>query len=153
MAHIEEKEGAGRLPKIVVGAALIREKGRYMVAQRPEGVMFPLMWEFPGGKARAGEPLEDCIKRELDEELGLIISNLRAFTVVNHSYDDFEVELNLFFCRAHNLDEMVLNEHNDLAWLHPEDMDPHSFLPADRPVIMRLRELKTQDDDPDPQGA
>ncbi len=129
----------------MVTAAVIEVGGRFMAAQRPEGVMFPLMWEFPGGKIREHELLEEGLVRELEEELGLAASRVRPFMKVNHAYRDFEVELNVFFCDAENLGEMVLNEHNDVAWLRPHEMDPASFLPADRPVIMRLREMSKKD--------
>ncbi|TLY30105.1 MAG: NUDIX domain-containing protein, partial [Nitrospirae bacterium] len=69
---------------IQVAAGLILHEGRYLIAQRKVGVHLGGLWEFPGGKCEPGESLEDCLRRELREELGIEITTLVPFHVIRH---------------------------------------------------------------------
>src|SRR6201996_3626265 len=85
-------EAARRLT-LVVACALIDPDGRVLIAQRPEGKAMAGLWEFPGGKMESGERPEDCLIRELKEELGITVREpcLAPFTFASHSYSDFHL--------------------------------------------------------------
>ena len=86
----------GKPPKsslIVVAAALVDRDGRLLVQQRPEGLSMAGLWEFPGGKLEPGETPEECLVRELREELGIDTKAecLAPLTFASHSYEDFHL--------------------------------------------------------------
>ena len=83
---------------IQVAAALIVHEGRYLITQRRADVHLGGLWEFPGGKRESGESLEDCLRRELREELGIEISLPVLFRVIRHDYPEKSVELHFFKC-------------------------------------------------------
>ena len=76
---------------LVAACALIDPDGRVLIAQRPAGKSMAGLWEFPGGKAEPGERLEQCLIRELREELGIAVQEecLAPLTFASHSYPDF----------------------------------------------------------------
>ena len=78
---------------IEVAAGLITHEGRYLIARRKAGVHLAGFWEFPGGKREAGETLEECLHRELREELNVRIHAPIPFQTVRHDYPEKTVEL------------------------------------------------------------
>src|SRR6185312_11160028 len=105
MAAIEAEGAAraGSLPLLLVAAvALIDSDGRVLLAQRPEGKAMAGLWEFPGGKVAPGETPEAALIRELDEELGIDVSEncLAPFTFASHSYAEFHLVMPLYVCRV-----------------------------------------------------
>ncbi|OWK19216.1 NTP pyrophosphohydrolase [Mesorhizobium amorphae CCBAU 01583] len=92
---------AGRRLLLVAACALVDTDGRVLLAQRPEGKQLAGLWEFPGGKVEPGETPEECLIRELHEEIGIEtdIPCLAPLTFASHSYDDFHLLMPLFICR------------------------------------------------------
>src|SRR6201997_3651812 len=86
---------------LVVACALVDADKRVLIAQRPEGKPMAGLWEFPGGKLRAGEPPEEALIRELREELGIDVAHncLAAFAFASHRYPKFHLLMPLFLCR------------------------------------------------------
>jgi mutator protein MutT len=124
---------------VEVAAALIRDDdGRYLLARRPAGTHLAGLWEFPGGKRDAGETLEQCLRRELDEELGA------AFTVGDHvdtivwRYGDTTIALSFFRCRLEH-GRIDARHADEIAWVAPEHLADYEFPPADRALVDRLR--------------
>ncbi|MDP9104250.1 MAG: NUDIX domain-containing protein, partial [Pseudomonadota bacterium] len=74
---------------LVAAAALVDVDGRVLICQRPEGKQLAGLWEFPGGKLEAGETPEQCLIRELNEELGIEVKEacLAPFVFASHSYE------------------------------------------------------------------
>jgi A/G-specific adenine glycosylase len=79
--------------------AVIREGGRFFIQRRPPAGLFPGLWEFPGGKRKRGEGLEAALRREVREEIGVEIRNIRNLATVRHTYTSFRVALRVFSCR------------------------------------------------------
>jgi len=75
-------------PKIIEVAVgiLIRHDGALLLSTRPEGKPYPGFWEFPGGKLEAGETVEQALRRELIEELGITIADTEVWRVTEHQY-------------------------------------------------------------------
>lgn len=122
---------------IQVAAALIVREGRYLITQRRAGVHLGGLWEFPGGKRESGESLEDCLRRELREELGIEISHPVLFRVIRHDYPEKSVELHFFRCAiSSGLPRPLGCE--DLRWVAPEELDQFPLPPADQPLVEAL---------------
>jgi len=123
--------GGGRLQ---VTCAIIERDGRVLAAQRGADMSHPLKWEFPGGKIHPGESREDCVRREIREELGLELKVVRALSPSVHVYPSAEVVLYPFVCLIAE-GEPVLKEHADVAWLTPGELAQLDWAAADIPIM------------------
>ena len=119
---------------IHVACALIERDGLVLAAQRSAVMSIPLKWEFPGGKLEAGESPEECLRRELVEEMGVIIAVGRPLPLQTHSYDTFTVTLYPFVCSIES-DTITLHEHAAIVWLPPEELHTLDWAEADWPVL------------------
>lgn len=127
---------------LVVACALIDRDGRVLIAQRPEGKGMAGLWEFPGGKVEAGERPEQCLIRELHEELGITVKEacLAPLTFASHPYDEFHLLMPLYVCRR--WDGLVTaTEHKALKWVRPQALRDYPMPPADEPLIPALIDL------------
>ena len=104
----------------------------------------PLKWEFPGGKIHVGETPEDCLRRELIEELGITARVGRALQPTTHRYSDFTITLYPFFCAIESGD-LIPQEHDEVAWLRPDDLARLDWADADRPVVHSLLAMPRED--------
>lgn len=130
---------ASREPQVVeVAAGLIGREGRYLIARRKPGAHLGGLWEFPGGKREPHESLEDCLRRELREELGIGISHPVRFHALRHAYPDKTVELHFFLCAIEEGTPQALGC-EELRWVTAQDLLALEFPEADRPVIELLR--------------
>ena len=123
---------------IHVTCAIIEKDGKVLSTQRSESMSLPLKWEFPGGKIHVGERPEDCLKRELHEELGIEVAVGRALSPTTHHYPTFIVTLYPFICSITSGD-ITLHEHKDLTWLAPEKLHELDWAEADMPLIEDYR--------------
>ncbi len=122
-----------------VAAAIIRDaSGRYLIARRRPGSHLAGMWEFPGGKRHAGETLEECLRRELHEELGATFDVGERVDTVEWTYDETTITLAFFRCE-HTAGAIEPREAPAIAWVAPERLAEYEFPPADRALIDRLR--------------
>jgi ADP-ribose pyrophosphatase len=126
---------------IEVAAGLIARDGRYLIARRRPGVHLGGFWEFPGGKKESGESLEECLHRELWEELNIRIDAPVPFQVVRHEYPEKIVELHFFRCRIESGDAIAL-DCAELRWVYPHEMAAFEFPAADQAVIAALQQGK-----------
>ena len=119
-------------------AALARdEAGRTLLTQRRADQAMPLAWELPGGKVEEGESPVAALEREVREELGCGCAVGRIYEVVFHPYPDFDLLMLVYECVLDGAPRAV--EVADLAWVEKERFDRYDILPADRPLIERLR--------------
>ncbi|HPA39056.1 MAG TPA: (deoxy)nucleoside triphosphate pyrophosphohydrolase [Phenylobacterium sp.] len=127
---------------LVAAAALVDSDGRVLICQRPPGKSLAGLWEFPGGKVEAGETPEACLIRELNEELGITVSNacLAPFVFASHGYESFHLLMPLYLVRR--WDGVVeAKEHSALAWVKPAKLGDYPMPPADAPLVAWLRDL------------
>ena len=123
---------------IEVVAALIWDKDKFMICQRPAGKARGLLWEFVGGKVEPGETKEQALIRECREELAIRLSVGAAFMDVVHEYPDLTVHLTLFNATiAAGVPQLL--EHNDLRWISVDEIDGYPFCPADGTILARLK--------------
>ena len=95
----------------------------------------PLKWEFPGGKLEKGEALEDCLKREIKEELDLKIKILERLPSNTHKYSDKKIiELIPFRCSLQT-SEIHLKEHSRIEWADVSELESFDWAEADIPIV------------------
>ncbi|WP_246014647.1 (deoxy)nucleoside triphosphate pyrophosphohydrolase [Geomonas oryzae] len=123
-----------------VACAVIERDGLVLSARRSASMNLPLRWEFPGGKIEPGEGREECLKRELVEEMGVEIAVGRPLTPVTHSYPAFDVTLYPYICSIVS-GEITLHEHSAMTWLSPERMLELDWADADLPIILEYQGL------------
>jgi mutator protein MutT len=123
---------------VEVAAGLVCHEGRYLIARRKPGVHLAGFWEFPGGKREAGETLEECLRRELFEELSIHIDVPIPFQVIRHEYAEKTVELHFFHCRIQGGQATAI-DCAEIRWVWPHELSNFEFPPADRPIIEALR--------------
>lgn len=129
------------LKTIEVVAAIICKDSKYFATQRGYGE-FEGWWEFPGGKIEPGEEIEDALKREIQEELGVEITVGKQICTTEYDYPAFHLKMHCFFCElAHGAAGIQLLEHKSARWLSSDELDEVGWLPADKEVIEMLKEL------------
>ena len=101
-----------------VGAVLYDEDGKVFMAKRPKGKALADKWEFPGGKIEKGESLEECLHREMAEELDIKVVPRQYIGKQSHLYDYGMVTLHLFACKLDYGQKPTLLEHQDSKWVH-----------------------------------
>ncbi len=138
-------DGAASLPDVpmvlVAAVALIDADGRVLLARRPEGKSMAGLWEFPGGKVKAGETPEAALAREIKEELGVELCDgcLAPFSFASHRYADFHLLMPLYLCRKWD-GIPAPREGQELKWLRPNRMAGVAMPPADAPLVAMLRD-------------
>lgn len=122
---------------VEVVAALIWDKGRFMICQRPAHKARGLLWEFVGGKVEAGETKAQALIRECREELAVTVAVGDVFMEVIHEYPDITVHLTLFNATIADGVPQKL-EHNDIQWISPDEIPNYAFCPADEEILRRI---------------
>lgn len=119
---------------IEVTAAIIKRDNRILICQRPEGKSCGLLWEFPGGKVEYGETGEQCIIREIQEELGIILRVIQKLADVTFEYPDKIVHINFYITEIES-GELTLREHNAYSWITKAEISNYQFCPADKKML------------------
>ena len=125
----------------VVTAAIIQEQGRFFVARRGPGEKLAGLWEFPGGKVEPGETLQECLKREIAEELGVEAIVGDVVTESHYKYEHGEILLVALQTELKGND-IKLSVHDQEDWLLPEQILALELAPADIPIAKFLMESK-----------
>lgn len=132
------REQSSPLPHKQIGVAVIwNERGQILIdRRRPEGLMGG-MWEFPGGKIEANETVQDCIKREIREELAIEIEVEEHFITIDHAYTHFRVTLNVHHCRYLSGEPQPL-VCDEIRWVTLEEINQFPFPEANTEIIRAL---------------
>lgn len=117
-----------------VACAIIERDNKVLAVQRNERMNLPLKWEFPGGKIKQGESPEQCVVREVYEELSLKIAVGRPLPSVSHDYSDFFVTLYPFICAIVS-GMLTLHEHKAILWVSPHELLSLDWVAADFPIL------------------
>jgi len=122
----------------LVAAALLFERGRLLICQRPTADVFPNQWEFPGGKIEPGEDPKAALRRELLEELGIVAEFGEEVWRTEHQYPDHP-PVRLFFFAVRRYSGAVENRvFQQMSWVDVADLVRYDFLEADRPLVLSL---------------
>lgn len=122
----------------LVAAAVIISKGRVLLARRKPGESHQGFWEFPGGAVEPGETLEECLARELREELGLPATV--GDVIAENEDHSGGGSLKLVALRAHIEEgEFALAAHDKVEWVRPRELNRYRLAPADVPIAETLK--------------
>jgi 8-oxo-dGTP diphosphatase len=119
---------------LYVTCAIIEHHEKVLICQRSASMKLPFKWEFPGGKIESGESKEDCLKREIKEELGLSIEIVSTLKAVKYHYPEFSICLYPFVCRL-NGGKLLLAEHAQAIWVTKEELPNYDWAEADIPIV------------------
>lgn len=120
-----------------VTAAIIEKNGKVLIAQRKLGSSLGGKWEFPGGKIEPEETPEQCLKRELKEELGIEAIIGPLFCTSTFKYNHMSIEL-LVYKVAHLSGDIVKYNHDSIKWVLRDELINYDFVDADGPVVDKL---------------
>ena len=124
-----------------IGVAVIwNQYGKILIDRRKNQGSFGGFWEFPGGKIELGETIEDCIIREIREELDLHIVVREHLITVDHVYNDFAVTLNVYNCDYISGEPQLL-ECTEIRWIVPQDLINYNFPEANIHIIRAILAL------------
>ncbi|HKS37268.1 MAG TPA: (deoxy)nucleoside triphosphate pyrophosphohydrolase, partial [Verrucomicrobiae bacterium] len=116
--------------EIDVAAGLVFRKGKLLIAQRRQGVHLGGLWEFPGGKREVGESFQDCLRRELREEVGIDVKIGALLGTVTHAYPEKTVHLKFYRCELRRQEPRALGC-DAIAWVGPDELGQFRFPAAD----------------------
>ncbi|GGA42579.1 8-oxo-dGTP diphosphatase MutT [Okeania sp. KiyG1] len=127
------------LPHKLIGVAIIwNEAGQILIDKRKPGGTFGGLWEFPGGKKEAGETIENCIKREILEELGIDIAVEEHLITIEHTYSEIKVTLHVYHCRYLQGTPQTI-ECDEFKWVTLDNIDQFTFPQANHQIITALK--------------
>ena len=110
---------------------LKNSNGEYLITRRASSESMAGWWEFPGGKIEAGESAEECLVREIKEELNLDITVGKELGQSFYEYEHGAFEIIGLLATCAEAEEILLTVHDDASWIKPEDLTQIKLLPAD----------------------
>lgn len=120
-----------------VTAAVIIEDGRLLITRRPPGDPLAGLWELPGGKIEPGETPQECLARELAEELEMVaeVGEVLATTTYHYDHGSFE----MIALQATRASDFELRVHDEYAWVPMESVAEYPLAPADVDLVRQLK--------------
>jgi len=140
-SEIPMSETRAPLPHKIIGVAVIwNDQGQVLIDRRRQEGLLGGLWEFPGGKVEPGETLESCIRREIQEELGIDIAVGDRLITVDHTYTHFRVTLNVHHCQ-HLSGKPQPIECDEVRWVTLQEIDQFPFPKANVRIIEALHQF------------
>ncbi|MBF2021110.1 MAG: A/G-specific adenine glycosylase [Hydrococcus sp. C42_A2020_068] len=138
-AQLPMRESSSPLPHKRIGVAVIRnDEGLILIDRRPANGLLGGLWEFPGGKIEPNETVEDCIRREILEEIGIDIEVEDHLISIDHAYTHFRVTLIVHYCRYLGGEPKPI-QCEEIRWVTLEEIDRFPFPKANTKIIEALR--------------
>lgn len=125
------------LPVIPCGVAIIRRGREFLIAQRKKNDSFGNYWEFPGGKKNEGETFEQCVAREIREEIGIEVRVEEKLMEIRRAYNEKMIWLNFYLCSHVSGNPEPLDCQN-VEWVDVAHLREYKFPPANDRVIKKL---------------
>jgi 8-oxo-dGTP diphosphatase len=135
----------GKRAVVLVAAAVVERDGAFLLTRRLDGTHLAGRWEFPGGKCHAGEALQDCLVREIREELDADVEVGPEILVTIHNYPDRAIELRFFRCELKTEPRPTMGQ--EMRWVALHELASVQLPPADDELVRLL----TGDVDPSSQ--
>lgn len=127
-----------KMPIKQIAAGIITCDHKILIAQRKRGKDLAFFWELPGGKLEAGETLQECLKREMIEEMDLEITVGDLFMSNVYDYEFGRFQINAFWASCESQLIPKICEHEQYKWVTPKQALDYKFSPADVPIIEKL---------------
>ena len=128
-----------KIPHYEVVAAVVKERGKFLITQRPLGKLLAGLWEFPGGKVEQGENLEHALQREIMEELAVEIKAGREIGIYKHAYTHFSVLVHAFYCLRVS-GRFTPCEAQQIAWVESAEFSLFPMGKVDRLIAKQVAE-------------
>ena len=125
------------MKKINVAAAIITKDNKFFIAKRNKNKHLGGFYEFAGGKQDVNETLQQTVIREIKEELNIHVQVGNKLGEEHYKDDKINVHLHYFFCKIISGD-IILNEHEDSAWVSKEEFKNYNFAEGDSDIISLL---------------
>jgi mutator protein MutT len=122
---------------VEVAAGLVFRNGLLLITQRLPEAHLGGLWEFPGGKRHAAESYEDCLRRELQEELGIEVEIRELLETLTHEYSGKAVHLRFFRCLWRRNEPRAVGV-KDFAWVGKTQLLNYAFPAADQQLLGKL---------------
>ena len=133
------KPKRGATPHFDIAAGLLWRDGRLLIARRKADGLLGGLWEFPGGKRKKGESLEAAVRREVQEETGLVVERAEPFTQIDHAYSHFRITLHLFHCTV-GAGEPQAVACEEPRFVRIDELEDYPFPRANRRALDLLQE-------------
>ena len=144
-SEIPMRETRSPIPHKQIGVAVIwNDEGQILIDRRRQEGLLGGMWEFPGGKIEPGETVEGCVRREIQEELGIEVSVGDRLITVEHAYTHFRVTLHVHHCQYVSGEPRPI-ECDEIRWVSVDELDDYPFPKANTRIIEAIREQLTID--------
>ena len=135
---IPYKSPAKKKPHHHIAVGILQgDDQKVLIALRPEDAMLGGLWEFPGGKQEEGESIENTLKRELREELGVETEIIRPFMNLKHTYSHFSITLHAFLCRIES-GEPKPKDSQEIRWVYRQELKDYPFPKANKTLTEKL---------------
>ena len=122
----------------VVAAIIQNEDSQILITRRKKGKHLEGMWEFPGGKIEKNETDQECLEREILEELSINVSTQNHFVDVNHDYSTKKILLKSYIAKYVS-GQISLTDHDKYEWVRVQQLEDYEFAPADIPIVKKLQ--------------
>jgi 8-oxo-dGTP diphosphatase len=127
------------LKTIKVTAGVIIDEDKVLITRRAPKENFAGGWEFPGGKIEINETPQECLVRELKEELNIIVTVDKFCTEVAYDYGNMNINLIAYYCTIVD-GEIQISVHDKYKWVKINDLLKYDLLPADVPIAKKVIE-------------
>jgi len=142
---IPYKSPAKKVPHHHIGVGLIvNQKSELLISLRPNDAMLGGLWEFPGGKQENNESIEETVRRELEEELGVTVEVFDKFIKIKHAYSHFKITLHAYWCTIKSGNPKPIFG-KEIKWVSLGEIDRFPFPKANKTLIERLHKLENSD--------
>ena len=128
--------------QLVSTIALIDDENKILISKRPVGKAFENLWEFPGGKVKKNETVEQALIRETKEEINIDLSKncIAPLTFSTYKSESINIIILLFISRKWNLDP-ICKVHNELRWVKANNFNKYNMPPANKLLVTSLQDL------------
>lgn len=128
---------------VEVAIAIIIWEGQVLIARRKKEAYLGDLWEFPGGEQRKGERMEDCLLREVKEELDIDVHIVKLLCQTRHPYPERTVRLHAYLCYlASGIPKPLASQ--EVRWVSLETLSSFSFPEANQPILTILKEQRDE---------
>jgi len=126
---------------IEVVAAILKANNKVLIGKRMKNDSNAGKWEFPGGKIDSGETPEGALRREIWEELGIVLEDIEFFDQIQFDYPGYSVNIRFYLSDVENDVKLIQDSHDELVWIEPRNYDKYDFLEANKVMLKKLAEI------------